>query len=143
MTANVFFIPFQTESGALGAPFSSDVVRQIPSCFTGADVQRTARTGVTAKGLLYTRARYETIMGKTCYDDLTRWISEDMEVFHNAGHSMISGTMGSVACSPGDPMFWLHHCNVDCLWEDFRQNRQPVSDRTLQYPLSNFGKLTC
>ena len=35
---------------------------------------------------------------------------------HNAVHHLIGGTMSSVAYSPKDPIFWLHHANIDRLW---------------------------
>ncbi len=35
---------------------------------------------------------------------------------HNAVHNLIGGTMSSVAYSPKDPIFWLHHANIDRLW---------------------------
>jgi Common central domain of tyrosinase/Polyphenol oxidase middle domain len=34
---------------------------------------------------------------------------------HNAVHRTINGTMGT-AGSPGDPIFWLHHAQIDRLW---------------------------
>lgn len=34
---------------------------------------------------------------------------------HNRVHSLIGGTMGGFL-SPRDPIFWLHHANVDRLW---------------------------
>ena len=41
---------------------------------------------------------------------------------HNAGHRFIGGHMGG-AFSPNDPVFWLHHANVDRLWANWQQNR--------------------
>lgn len=35
---------------------------------------------------------------------------------HNSVHATIGGTMGSVALAGRDPLFWLHHCNVDRMW---------------------------
>ncbi len=41
---------------------------------------------------------------------------------HNTGHVVVgipaSGTSGHIGdgLSPLDPLFWLHHCNVDRLW---------------------------
>jgi hypothetical protein len=35
---------------------------------------------------------------------------------HNKVHATIQGDMGAFI-SPRDPIFWLHHCNVDRLWE--------------------------
>jgi tyrosinase len=34
---------------------------------------------------------------------------------HNMVHSRIDGDMGQMI-SPRDPIFWLHHCNIDRLW---------------------------
>ncbi|NAW58183.1 MULTISPECIES: tyrosinase family protein [unclassified Vibrio] len=41
---------------------------------------------------------------------------------HNAGHRFIGGHMGG-AFSPNDPVFWLHHANVDRLWANWQQHR--------------------
>lgn len=37
---------------------------------------------------------------------------------HGAVHSAVGGDMWS-GSSPLDPIFWLHHCNVDRLWESW------------------------
>lgn len=41
---------------------------------------------------------------------------------HNSGHNFIGGHM-SGAFSPNDPVFWLHHGNVDRLWANWQANR--------------------
>lgn len=35
---------------------------------------------------------------------------------HNQAHAWIGGDMLNVNVSPNDPVFFLHHCNVDRLW---------------------------
>jgi tyrosinase len=35
---------------------------------------------------------------------------------HNPVHNLIGGIMSSVSYSPKDPIFWLHHANIDRLW---------------------------
>ncbi len=35
---------------------------------------------------------------------------------HNGVHGMIGGSMGLVADAGQDPIFWLHHCNIDRQW---------------------------
>ncbi|QDT02390.1 Tyrosinase [Rubripirellula lacrimiformis] len=36
---------------------------------------------------------------------------------HGAIHVQIGGNMGSVPTAANDPIFWLHHCNIDRLWD--------------------------
>lgn len=40
---------------------------------------------------------------------------------HNHGHSWIGGIMNNTSTSPTDPMFWLHHAEIDRLWQIWRQ----------------------
>jgi tyrosinase len=35
---------------------------------------------------------------------------------HNPVHNLIGGAMGDIAISPRDPLFWVHHANIDRLW---------------------------
>ena len=35
---------------------------------------------------------------------------------HNNVHNLIGGAMSSIAISPRDPIFWVHHANIDRLW---------------------------
>lgn len=41
---------------------------------------------------------------------------------HNIGHILTGGDSGHMSdgMSPLDPIFWLHHCNVDCLWAQWQ-----------------------
>jgi tyrosinase len=40
---------------------------------------------------------------------------------HNQGHAWIGGIMNNTSTSPTDPMFWLHHAEIDRLWHSWRQ----------------------
>jgi tyrosinase len=58
---------------------------------------------------------------------------------HNTCHNFIGGHM-SGAFSPNDPIFWLHHANVDRAWERWQQNRlaqAPGTSREDHYPAAN------
>jgi tyrosinase len=53
------------------------------------------------------------------------------EAVHNTVHNLIGGDM-SAGTSPNDPLFWLHHANVDRLWSVWQARwgynvYQPVS----------------
>ncbi|KAF9553546.1 tyrosinase [Agrocybe pediades] len=76
---------------------------------------------------------------------------------HDSGHTSVGGDMSNFYSSPGDPIFYLHHANLDRIWW-FWQNLKPahmydVSGRssaiaasppnvTLEFPLlmGNLGK---
>jgi tyrosinase len=53
-----------------------------------------------------------TAMGKTNYPDFSQLIN----LIHGSIHGWVGPTMSSPATSPADPIFWLHHANLDRLW---------------------------
>jgi tyrosinase len=48
-------------------------------------------------------------------DSLTSSFRRWLENYHNQVHNLVRGDMIS-GTSPNDPIFWLHHCNVDRIW---------------------------
>jgi tyrosinase len=54
-----------------------------------------------------------------------------LEGFHNDVHNWVGGTMGNIMVSPADPLFWLHHAQVDRLWSVW-QATNPGKQSTLQ-----------
>ncbi len=58
---------------------------------------------------------------------------------HNTAHNFVGGHM-SGGFSPNDPIFWLHHANVDRAWERWQQARlaqAPNSSREDHYPAAD------
>jgi tyrosinase len=51
-------------------------------------------------------------MAKTAYDQF----SAPINGIHGGVHIWCGGTMSDAAVSPADPIFWLHHANLDRLW---------------------------
>ncbi len=47
-----------------------------------------------------------------------------LEGIHNSGHVWVGGSMGSVPTAPTDPVFWMHHCEIDRIWAEW-QNANP------------------
>jgi tyrosinase len=39
-----------------------------------------------------------------------------LEGVHNSGHVWVGGTMQSIRTAPADPVFWMHHAEIDRLW---------------------------
>ena len=40
---------------------------------------------------------------------------------HNNGHAWVGGDMGNPAISPNDPIFWMHHGQIDRIWAVWQQ----------------------
>jgi tyrosinase len=47
--------------------------------------------------------------------NVRRSFRQALEFVHNGVHLWVGGNM-TAATSPNDPVFWLHHCNIDRLW---------------------------
>jgi hypothetical protein len=46
---------------------------------------------------------------------------------HNLGHSLVGGDMGSTVLSPNDPIFFMHHRNIDRLWAKWQKANPSVA----------------
>jgi tyrosinase len=53
-----------------------------------------------------------TAMTRTSYDQF----SAPINGIHGGVHIWVGGTMSDASVSPADPVFWLHHANLDRLW---------------------------
>lgn len=60
---------------------------------------------------------------------------------HVTGHAWVGGDMGLVARSPNDPLFYLHHCNIDRLWAIWQQNNAET-DQYSTAAIANDGRNT-
>ena len=57
-----------------------------------------------------------------------------LEYTHSSIHLWIGGDMKPPSTSANDPIFFLHHCFVDFVWEMWRQARQNRFAREQSYP---------
>ncbi|MFN0125291.1 MAG: tyrosinase family protein [Verrucomicrobiales bacterium] len=60
---------------------------------------------------------------------------------HNSGHRAVGGTMAS-ASSPADPIFWMHHANIDRLWAIWQAQhptKKPGNPTTNLLPTTSGG----
>lgn len=39
-----------------------------------------------------------------------------LEAIHDSVHVWVGGSMSAIPTAPADPMFWMHHANIDRLW---------------------------
>ena len=64
----------------------------------------------------------------------------DIEMQHDNVHLWVGGHMGRIEIAPFDPVFYMHHAFIDCIWEQFRDrlksnNIDPAND----YPTGTGG----
>jgi tyrosinase len=58
-------------------------------------------------------------------DNAAQWHDESTEIGqmdaqpHGSVHNQVNGAMASFPTAGLDPVFWLHHCNIDRLWETY------------------------
>jgi len=74
------------------------------------------RQSATVTGLIYASflPRFTTFQSADPDAPTFELISEINP--HGAVHDAIGGDMGTVPTAAADPVFWVHHCNVDRLW---------------------------
>jgi len=67
------------------------------------------------------RARNQNGAGGEYYSGSGEWSG------HNLIHGFVGGDMGRLDRSPNDPLFWMHHANIDRIWTVWRdQNPQEI-----------------
>jgi len=49
-----------------------------------------------------------------------------LEEDHETAHVWVGGQMGDSKISVDDPVFWLHHCFVDCLWASWQDQHRNI-----------------
>ena len=43
-----------------------------------------------------------------------------LEGIHNSGHVWVGGSMQSILTAPTDPVFWMHHAEIDRIWAEWQ-----------------------
>ncbi|XP_052087693.1 uncharacterized protein LOC127724684 [Mytilus californianus] len=92
------------------------------------------RNGGASGSMISPRGIRNVLSRRRNIDILSPWANDrfDLENYHDAVHVWVGGSMLGVNTAPSDPVFFLHHCFIDYVWEQFRQ-RQTV-DPESDYP---------
>lgn len=87
----------------------------------GSGIVQVTRTPAPPAGLP-TAAQVISLVSNTglVYTQFT----SQLEGLHNTVHGWVGGTMNDIMISPADPIFWMHHCEIDRLWNSW-QTRPP------------------
>lgn len=62
--------------------------------------------------------------------------------YHGGGHLGIGGDLGEVGdvyTSPGDPLFYMHHANMDRLWNKWQHKDWPARMKDISGPDTQFA----
>ncbi|CAH1800671.1 unnamed protein product, partial [Owenia fusiformis] len=111
-----------------------DVVEGPFANWDATDGGKLSRTVQTFPNQLTTQADIMAVLSGTTFAGIFGLL----ESIHNKVHSYVGGQMGDIDFSPNDPLFWMHHAFIDCIWEEFRQNSQTTNLAT-EYPTA-FGQ---
>lgn len=90
--------------------------------------------------LWQTQAKLDLVLAEPTYEEMAVTLEGDVEFpdplpkmgMHNSGHTTIGGDMTDMFVSPGDPIFWLHHANIDRIWALWQ-----AQDSARQYAVGN------
>lgn len=47
--------------------------------------------------------------------------AQAVEGVHDSGHVWVGGSMGIIQTAPCDPVFWMHHAEIDRIWFEWQQ----------------------
>jgi tyrosinase len=72
----------------------------------------TVTRNIGALASLPTAASVAAVMGNATF----MAFAPALEGVHNSGHVWVGGSMMGVPTAPADPVFWMHHAEIDRLW---------------------------
>jgi tyrosinase len=72
------------------------------------------RRSIGRRGRLPAAWEVEALVRNPALDYTT--FTSVLEGFHNDVHGWVGGAMGLLSVAPADPLFWMHHAQVDRLW---------------------------
>ena len=76
------------------------------------------------------------------FPDFGTWeFITDTQTFHPGGHWAVGGLYGTMTdtyCSPADPIFYLHHSNMDRAWWSWQTRDLPKREKEISGPLIFF-----
>lgn len=92
------------------------------------------------KQLFRSVGTYGKLINRNKINDLVKtkkghtYFVEALEQEHNGVHVWVGGNMGSIFHSPSDPVFFMHHAFIDCVWEEYRIRQIQLGNDPTKYP---------
>ncbi len=91
-----------------------------PTVVTPTKTISVTRGSNTAASLATTVSNIPSIMA---LNDFTNFTSQ-LQFVHNGVHVWVGGSMSQVPTAPADPIFWMHHANIDRIWWQWQTSPQ-------------------
>ncbi|MCX2545705.1 tyrosinase family protein [Pseudomonas sp. COW5] len=107
-------------------PFSNNQSAFIVSVWDEGTGSAALRRDLGAAGALPTQEAIISALNRTPYwMEPGGWENISENELHNPVHAWIGGNMME-ASSPNDPLFFLHHCHLDLLWERWKRQHPNI-----------------
>lgn len=100
--------------------FPSWLTGVLPTVTTPTRTISVVRSPGTSAQLASIASNIPSALGMTTYDTFAAPVNG----VHGAVHLWVGGTMSDASVSPADPVFWLHHANLDRLWWQWYNSSQ-------------------
>jgi tyrosinase len=113
-------VPYWDWTRAEEQHFPDWLASVLPTVHTPTRTITVIRSPGSDGGLASIAAGIPTALSKTTYADF----SAPVNGIHGAVHIWVGGTMSDASVSPADPIFWLHHANLDRLWWQWYNSSQ-------------------
>lgn len=105
-------IPYWDWTRLEGQHFPTWLAGELPTVVTPTQTINVVRAPGPDAGLASIAGGVAGAMSRTSYDQF----SSPINGIHGGVHIWVGGTMSDASVSPADPVFWMHHANLDRLW---------------------------
>ncbi len=91
-----------------------------PTIVTPTQTIHVIRAPRTSQDLASIVSNIPSVLNQTDFNTF----SPSLEGVHGAVHIWVGGSMSYIPTAPADPIFWMHHANIDRLWAQWQQSPQ-------------------
>lgn len=105
-------IPYWNWTNAAEQTFPAWLSGVLPTVITPTTTVNVVRAPQSSANLASIAANTPNTLAQTTFNNFT----SSLEGIHDGVHVWVGGSMGVIATAPADPIFWMHHANIDRLW---------------------------
>jgi len=105
-------LPYWNWTNAPEQTFPAWLSGVLPTVITPTTTVSVFRSPQSPANLASIAAAAPTALSQTTFNNFTG----ALEAIHDSVHVWVGGSMGVISTAPADPIFWMHHANIDRLW---------------------------